>query len=566
VQPGRLFGLIRKLFISIRKIEQLELERIKVYIGGFSVVKFKDKESEFDTHSDHISDSWYENVEEVARNSYANINAILNCGPQAILLVGKDYNLQAINNNIEKFAGLLFSKVIKVGQPIQDCIIKDYRREFFRNLMKAFEGDSVHYGLQVKNHEDYQYRFDVYYKPIIVGQDEVLGVYVTFLPVNIHNEGKHVISLKRELEKILTHVYYKLSDSSDFDEAIHNSLADICQLIGVSSGCIILFNENRDYIDREYRWSARSANYENQKFTFMPCSMFSWLMDKLQNTQYICVNHISELPPEAINEKRFLNKRNIISFATFPLIISERLAGFINLDTTERGEKWSDENILFSRMAAKIFSNALEHRRTKSALESSYYDLAETLFRTLESKDPYTAGHQKRVAELAKCIGQQMELGKSRITELYIGSLLHDIGKLKIPTAILTKPTNLTVIEFALIKEHPTTGYEIIKDTKLPTTIREIVRCHHEKLDGSGYPDGIKGDKINQEVRIVTVCDVVEAMSTFRPYRPARTKKEVFEELKNGRGIKYDAQVVDVMLELITKDLVNPWENKKSSV
>lgn len=541
----------------------MELERIKVYIGGFGVEKFKGRKSEYNTHSYHFPDSWYGNVEEAARNSYANIKAILNCGPQAVILVGKDYNLQAINNNIEKFTGLLFSKVIKVGQPIQDCIMEDYRREFFRNLMKAFEGDPIHYRLQVKNNKDYQYGFDVYYKPIIVGQGEVLGVYVTFLPLYTHNEGKHTISSKKELEKILTHVYYKLSDSSDLDGAIYNSLADICQLVGVSRGYITLFNEDGDFIDREYRWSAGAINYESQKFTVMPCKVFPWLLDKLQNAQYICVNHISELPSEAINEKRLLKKRNIISFAAFPLIISERLAGFINLDATERGEKWSDEDILFFRMAAKIFSYALEHRLTKSALENSYYDLAQTIFRTLESKDPYTAGHQKRVAELAKCIGQQMGLDKSRLTQLYIGSLLHDIGKLKIPTAILTKPTNLTVIEFALIKEHPITGYEIIKDTKLPRTIREIVRWHHEKLDGSGYPDGIKGDEISQEVRIVTVCDVVEAMSTFRPYRPARTKREVFKELKNGRDIKYDAQVVGVMLDLISKNLVNPWANKK---
>jgi len=144
-----------------------------------------------------------------------------------------------------------------------------------------------------------------------------------------------------------------------------------------------------------------------------------------------------------------------------------------------------------------------------------------------------------------------MGLGQDDINELYIGGLLHDVGKIGIPTQILNKMPPLTDAELALIREHPRIGFDILSDAELPWNIRDIVLNHHEKLDGSGYPNGILGDQISLNIRIITVCDVVEAMSTLRPYRVARPKHEVIKELTDGRDIKYDPTVVDTVLELI---------------
>ena len=192
-----------------------------------------------------------------------------------------------------------------------------------------------------------------------------------------------------------------------------------------------------------------------------------------------------------------------------------------------------------------------ERKRAEEQLEHSFIDLAETVSRAMESRDPYTSGHQRRVAELACLVGEKLGLDEDRLKGLHIGGLLHDIGKVSTPESILSKPGKLSEEEWGLIHVHTKQGYEILRDTKLPWPVAEMALHHHERLDGSGYPDGISGDELSLENRILGVCDVVEAMSSFRPYRPARSIAEILKELRSGRGTKYDANVVDIMLQII---------------
>jgi len=196
-----------------------------------------------------------------------------------------------------------------------------------------------------------------------------------------------------------------------------------------------------------------------------------------------------------------------------------------------------------------------ERRKVQAQLERSFIDLVETMSRAMDCRDPYTAGHEKQVAELARLVGERMGLDKNICMGLYIGGLLHDIGKISIPESLLSRPGKLIDEEWALLHTHAKRGYEILKDTNLPWPVAEMTLHHHERLDGSGYPHGISGDKLSLEVRILGVCDVVEAMSSHRPYRPARSKEEVIEEIRSGRGIKYDATVVDAMLQIIEASL-----------
>ena len=156
-----------------------------------------------------------------------------------------------------------------------------------------------------------------------------------------------------------------------------------------------------------------------------------------------------------------------------------------------------------------------------------------------------------------------MGLAADMVDRLYLDGLFHDIGKVSIPRSILTKPGQLAEEEWALIRAHTKQGYSILKDAELPWPIAEAALQHHERLDGSGYPDGITGDKLSLEVNILAVCDVVEAMSSHRPYRPARTTVEVLKELRDGRGTRYDASVVDVMLSMIeSEEFEYAWNRK----
>jgi PAS domain S-box-containing protein len=196
-------------------------------------------------------------------------------------------------------------------------------------------------------------------------------------------------------------------------------------------------------------------------------------------------------------------------------------------------------------------SNITERDITEEQLKSSFIDLTKIVSHVIEFYDPYTAEHQQRVAELARLVGENMGLADDVVERLYFNGLLHDIGKISIPKSILTKPGELAEEEWALIRAHTKQGYSILKDANLPWPAAEVALQHHERLDGSGYPNGITGDKLNLEISILAVCDVVEAMSSHRPYRPARTTTDILQELTDGRGTKYDASVVDVLLPKI---------------
>jgi len=191
-----------------------------------------------------------------------------------------------------------------------------------------------------------------------------------------------------------------------------------------------------------------------------------------------------------------------------------------------------------------------ERKKAEERLKKSMDATIDTMSRIIEAKDPYTSGHQHRVCQLAVRIAQKMKLPPDKVEGIRIASLIHDIGKIGLPAEILSKPTKLTDIEFSLIKEHSQIGYDILKSIDFSYPIASIVLQHHERLNDSGYPNKLKGDKILLEARIIGVADVVEAMSSHRPYRPSLGIDAALEEISQNKGILYDPKVVDVCLEL----------------
>jgi putative nucleotidyltransferase with HDIG domain len=165
------------------------------------------------------------------------------------------------------------------------------------------------------------------------------------------------------------------------------------------------------------------------------------------------------------------------------------------------------------------------------------------LARTVEIRDPYTAGHQRRVSELAAALAQQMGLGEERKEGVRVAGTLHDVGKIKLPAEILSKPGRLTAIEFELIKSHAQAGYEILRTIRFPWQVADMALQHHERQDGSGYPQGLKGEEVLPEARMLAVADVVEAMASHRPYRAALGIAAALDEVRSGAGTRYDAGV-----------------------
>lgn len=237
-----------------------------------------------------------------------------------------------------------------------------------------------------------------------------------------------------------------------------------------------------------------------------------------------------------------------------PLNIDEMLARV--RDTLEKQHLVMENRRLYKEAQREL----AERKRAEQELQQSFRKLQRTLEETVhalasavEMRDPYTAGHQRQVSQLACAIAKGIGLSEQQIEGIRVAGLIHDIGKISTPAEILSKPSELSRAEINLIKNHPQVSYEILRKIEFPWPIAQIVLQHHERMNGSGYPKRLVGEDILPEARILAVSDVVEAMSSHRPYRPALGIDKALEEISQNRGVLYDPEVVDVCLKLFAE-------------
>lgn len=252
------------------------------------------------------------------------------------------------------------------------------------------------------------------------------------------------------------------------------------------------------------------------------------------------------------------------SVFVFPLITEGKVLGVFSIYAEGPNAFGEEETKLLTELGGDLafgietLRTRAEHKKAEAQIKRSVEELHTALIQTvqamgltMEKRDPYTAGHQQRVAELAVAIAQELGLPDEKVEGIILGAMIHDIGKLCVPAEILNRPGKLTDAEFAIIRSHPQVGYDIIKDVDFPWPVSDMIFQHHEHLDGSGYPNGLKGDDIILEAKILAVADVMEAMASHRPYRPSLGINAALKMIKKNRGTRFDPNVVDACLRLI---------------
>jgi putative nucleotidyltransferase with HDIG domain len=378
---------------------------------------------------------------------------------------------------------------------------------------------------------------------------------------------KALIRRNRELE-LLNLASHSLNSSLDLDQVLVTVLEELRRLINVVGSTIWLIDpETGDLVCRQAAGICAKA-------------LSGWRLEPQQGLAGWVAHHgrclnVSDARTDTrhykgVDASTGVETRSILGA---PLIAKGKLIGVIQvLDTEPERFDESHQALLewLAASAAIAIENARlyeyshqeiqEREKAEKDLGSSLEKLRNTLNGTIqamalivERRDPYTAGHQRRVAQLGQAIAREMGLSAHQIEGVRMSGLIHDISKMAIPSAILSKPGRLDPEEFALIKKHPWVGYDILKQVEFPWPIAQIVYQHHERLNGSGYPRGLSGDDMLIEARILCVADVVEAMASHRPYRPALGIREALEEIKGKRGELYDPEIVDVCVELFEK-------------
>lgn len=260
--------------------------------------------------------------------------------------------------------------------------------------------------------------------------------------------------------------------------------------------------------------------------------------------------HVWEILPglEKTNPELFVTYGEVASTGTAAVIESQVPSLGMTLGISVTSPARGEFIAVFEDVSERI-NHIRELAASNERLERMVYDVAAAMGSVVETRDPYTQGHEVRVADLGRRIAAEMGLSDDAVDEISMVALLHDIGKLRVPAEILTKPGQLSEAEFALIREHPDQGFEILRHIEFPWPVAEIARQHHERMDGSGYPRGLKGEDILLPARILAVADVVEAMASHRPYRPAVGLEQAMSEVSSHPDC-YDSQVVAACLRL----------------
>ena len=250
-------------------------------------------------------------------------------------------------------------------------------------------------------------------------------------------------------------------------------------------------------------------------------------------------------PEDRAKMKAIMEEQNVVR--NYEIQFHRKDGGAFWASATMKAIRNGKDRILYFE---GILEDITERKQNIARLRKTLGGAVQAIASLVETRDPYTAGHQRRVADLARAIATEMGLSGDQIDGIRIAGTIHDLGKISVPSEILTIPRKLTALEYSLIKNHPQSGYEILKDIEFPWPIARMIVEHHERINGSGYPNGLPGEDLLIESKILSVADVVEAMATHRPYRPALGIDAALAEITANRGILYDPEVVDACLRL----------------
>jgi|GEM_PF-636637 len=583
----RLPEVIDELYINVqrRSVERMEMG-VRLVLGGKDFLITADKVQILDLLLSSYEDSYYKNLQlQEIRSALERLNAELEQKvqertkelrvqekqfrtltehtPDLIVRIDRNMKFVYVNKAVENLFGtpreqLIAQPTSKLDDIVESCYCTDTVSEVFSSKKE------IRKELEIKILQ------------------RVIWIDSTFLPeYNEEGEIEYVLKVSRDITAAKNNeahlirqkeLYQALSFTnqaivySKTEQELFDKICRIATDQGKFSYCwIATINPETQALELQSVGGGNEEYIRDLKTLLSQQGKF--LLDKMLESSELIFNDIDDPEANLTVCKELARKYASKSFANFLLGDKTTAYGILTLCSDQKDFFDNEIQDLIREMVGDIsfalnnFEEQRWHTNAEETLIKNQTIIAEMLIdtvaaiaTTIEMRDPYTAGHQKRVAALACAIAHEIGIESEKIEGLRLASQIHDLGKIQIPAEILSKPSRLNEVEFLLIKVHPEAGYEIIKDINFPWPVANIIRQHHEKLDGSGYPHGLKGDDILLEARILTVADIVEAMASHRPYRAALGIDAALEEIQKERGIKLDSTVVDACISLFKEN------------
>jgi PAS domain S-box-containing protein/putative nucleotidyltransferase with HDIG domain len=483
--------------------------------------------------------------EEEARESKKSLRHIIDNTKDAIVVFDKEGSFTFANKAFGRLIGYSVEKILRMN--LRDIMSKEdypFIVELLRGGNKS-EAANQHYYFDLLKRNSSKVTVEMTFMPIKRNNNQPSGFQVV---IRNFNEKDELEKSRQEKERYLK----AIAKVGQIIIGKHENLpyGEVLEVLGPATGasCASVILNDVD-VPGQSLYSKRADWYNEEKTPLV----FSNYQDEAGIEDDNPGSQAEEcLSPDSNNDSNMEkpDSSNSASTLILPLVTGTESAGVISFSKSPEHRGWNSMQVSLLETVASMISGAIERQRADEKLKQYFISVARALSSAMLFVDPYTSSHQQRVAAMARLVGIKLGLDTERCEWLYFGGLLHDIGKATIPTSILSKPGKLTDEEWILIKSHVKRGYEILKEIDLPEPVIDMVLNHHERLDSSGYPNGFTEDQITLDARLLAVCDVVEAMSSHRPYRQALKMEEVFAELKDNKGVKYDEKIVDLMLEM----------------
>jgi len=479
---------------------------------------------------------------EQLREKQRKLDALLNAADDAVLLLDRTGTIKSGNRALsDRYHNKLESLLGQKYTDFADPAIREEQHYFIDEICAQGKPRRI----------EFEQDGRVYYNsgyPIFNDAGQVDEIAIFSYDITERKRGEQ---LQRALYSISEAAYFA-KDVNNLFSIVHRILS---KLVSIENLIIVLRDTATGYLECPYyQVSASGASGDETKERVFHTSLVDYL---LQKGKAILLNH-EDLQKILYSKDLPRPERLPQQWLGVPLMNGEGLIiGALVTHRYNNDHVYGDEARKILNFVSSQIAMAIERRLNEDELRAKNEQLQLltegiilALVQSVEIRDPYTAGHQQRVSLLATEIGRKLGLREDRISAVRIAALLHDVGKISVPTELLSKPGKLSEIEMSLIRQHPVESYNILRNIRFPYPIAQYVLEHHEKYNGSGYPAGLKSDAISLESRIICVADVVDAIASHRPYRPSRGIEQALLEIKEYAGVLYDPEVVAACLSL----------------